>query len=87
MYTNLTDWITRIADYIFRNEDTARKGIAHIMRGKVLKLKSEEIREEAQKEIAISFSKMGLPIEQIAQGITVDEKMIREWLAEKQSGK
>lgn len=55
MYTNLTDWITRIADYIFRNEDTARKGIAHIMRGKVLKLKSEEIREEAQKEIAISF--------------------------------
>ena len=87
VYTNLTDWITRIADYIFRNEDTARKGIDHIMRGKVLKLKSEEIREEAQKEIAVSFSKMGLPIEQIAQGIKVDEKIIREWLAEKQSGK
>lgn len=57
------------------------------MRGKVLKLKSEEIREEAQKEIVISLSEMGMPIEQIIEGTKVDEKMIREWLAEKQSGK
>ena len=54
------------------------------MRGKVLKLKSEEIREEAQKEIVISLSEMGMPIEQIIEGTKVDEKMIREWLAEKQ---
>ena len=36
-----------------------------------------------KKEVAISFAEMGLSVQQIAQGIKVEEKTVREWLNEK----
>ena len=84
LYTNLMDWMARVSDYIFRNENAVRKGIGGIMRGRVLKLKSEELLEEGElkksKEVAVAFAEMGLPVDKIAQGIKVSEKTVMEWL-------
>ena len=81
---DLTDWIVRIADYIFRNEDAARKGINGIMRGKVLKLKSEELREEGREEerklTARSLAKEGDSIEKIARVLHESEETIKKWI-------
>ena len=83
---DLTDWIVRIADYIFRNEDAARKGINGIMRGKVLKLKSEELREEGREEerklTARSLAKEGDSIEKIARVLHESEETIKKWIDE-----
>ena len=84
LYADLTDWIVRIADYIFRNEDAARKGINGIMRGKVLKLKSEELREEGREEerklTARSLAKEGDSIEKIARVLHESEETIKKWI-------
>lgn len=82
LYADLTDWIVRIADYIFRNEDAARKGIKGIMQGKILKLKSEIIREEERQVTAISLAKEGDSIEKIARVLHEDEETIKKWLSE-----
>ena len=86
LYADLTDWIVRIADYIFRNEDAARKGINSIMRGKVLKLKSEELREEGREEerklTARSLAKEGDSIEKIARVLHESEETIKKWISE-----
>ena len=86
LYADLTDWIVRIADYIFRNEDAARKGINGIMRGKVLKLKSEELREEGREEerklTARSLAKEGDSIEKIARVLHESEETIKKWIDE-----
>lgn len=86
LYADLTDWIVRIADYIFRNEDAARKGINGIMRGKVLKLKSEELREEGREEerklTAHSLAKEGDSIEKIARVLHESEETIKKWIDE-----
>ena len=83
---DLTDWIVRIADYIFRNEDAARKGINGIMRGKVLKLKSEELREEGREEerklTARSLAKEGDSLEKIARVLHESEETIKKWIDE-----
>ena len=83
---DLTDWIVRIADYIFRNEDAARKGINGIMRGQVLKLKSEELREEGREEerklTARSLAKEGDSIEKIARVLHESEETIKKWIDE-----
>ena len=44
--TDLTKLIIKIADYIFREDDNARKGIGDIMGGKVLELESERLKAE-----------------------------------------
>ena len=89
LYADLTDWIVRIADYIFRNEDAARKGINGIMRGKVLKLKSEELREEGREEerklTARSLAKEGDSIEKIARVLHESEETIKKWIFEQES--
>ena len=86
LYADLTDWIVRIADYTFRNEDAARKGINGIMRGKVLKLKSEELREEGREEerklTARSLAKEGDSIEKIARVLHESEETIKKWIDE-----
>ena len=41
----------------------------------------------AKKEIANSLVEMGLSIQQIAQGIKVEEKTVRQWLDEKEKCK
>ena len=83
---DLTDWIVRIADYIFRNEDAARKGINGLMRGQVLKLKSEELREEGREEerklTARSLAKEGDSIEKIARVLHESEETIKKWIDE-----
>lgn len=58
LYTNLMDWIAKIADYIFRNEDNVRKGVIGIMRGKVLKLRTEELREEGEERLSVLIGKL-----------------------------
>ena len=86
LYADLTDWIVRIADYTFRNEDAARKGINGIMRGKVLKLKSEELQEEGREEerklTARSLAKEGDSIEKIARVLHESEETIKKWIDE-----
>lgn len=86
LYADLTDWIVRIADYIFRNEDAARKGINGIMQGKVLKLKSEELREEGREEerklTARSLAKEGDSLEKIARVLHESEETIKKWIDE-----
>ena len=46
--TDLTKLIIKIADYIFREDDNARKGIGDIMGGKVLELESERLKAEGK---------------------------------------
>lgn len=48
LYTDLTELIVKIADYIFREEDEVRKGLGDIMGGKVLELESERLKAEEQ---------------------------------------
>ena len=38
---------------------------------------------KTKKETAISLAEMGLSVQQIAQGVKVEEKTVREWLNEK----
>ena len=83
LYANLMDWIVRISDYIFRNEEIVRKGIDKIMQGKVLKLKSEIIREEQRHMTAISLAKEGDSVEKIARVLQESEETVKEWIAEK----
>ena len=42
LFSDLIGLITRISDYIFRNEEKVRKGIGEIMGGHVLELESEK---------------------------------------------
>lgn len=35
-----------------------------------------------KKENAMSFSKLGIPVEQIAQGLNVGVAMVEQWIAE-----
>ena len=37
----------------------------------------------AKKEAVISFAEMGVPVQQIAQGVKVEEKIVHKWLKEK----
>ena len=59
------------------------------MRGRVLKLKSEELLEEGElrraKKDAVSLAEIGISIDMISKGLKVDEKTVLEWLAEKQT--
>ena len=48
LYTDLTELIVKIADYIFREEDEVRKGLGDIMGGKVLELESERLKAEGK---------------------------------------
>ena len=48
LYTDLTELIVKIADYIFREEDEVRKGLGDIMGGKVLELESERLKAEGE---------------------------------------
>lgn len=49
MYTNLNKLITKISDYICRDEDVVRERLGETMGGKVLELESER-RKELYKE-------------------------------------
>ena len=42
LFSDLIGLITRISDYIFRNEEKVRKGIGEVMGGHVLELESEK---------------------------------------------
>ena len=48
LYTDLNKLIIRISDYIFRKEKKVQKGLGEVMRGKVLQLESERLREEGE---------------------------------------
>lgn len=41
----------------------------------------------AKKEAVISLSEMGVPLQQIAQGVKVEEKTVHKWLNEKKNMK
>ena len=43
VYRDLIDLIIRIADYIFRETETTKKGIGEVMGGRVLELPSERL--------------------------------------------
>lgn len=44
MYTNLNKLITKISDYICRDEDVVRERLGETMGGKVLELESERLK-------------------------------------------
>ena len=44
LYTDLMELITRIADYIFRDEPTVKKGLGDVMGGQILELETERQR-------------------------------------------
>ena len=48
LYTDLNKLIIRISEYIFRNEKNVQKGLGEVMKGKVLQLESERLREEGE---------------------------------------
>ena len=50
LYVDMYEWITAVADYVFRKHKDIAKGIGDIMGGKVLELKSEQLIAEGKKE-------------------------------------
>lgn len=50
LYTDMIDLIIQISDHVFAGRETVRKGVEETMGGKVLKLKSERLREEGWRE-------------------------------------
>lgn len=50
LYTDLMEFIIKISDYMLESEKELRERIGEIMGGQVLKLRSEELREEGLEE-------------------------------------
>ena len=48
LYTNLNKLITKISDYICRDEEVVRERLGETMGGKVLELESERLRAEGK---------------------------------------
>lgn len=89
LYTDLIKLITKIADYIFREEPNVKKGLGDVMGGQILELESERLmklgKESSLKEIVLNMlSKKKFSYEEIADltGITAEEvrKIEREQL-------
>lgn len=67
---DLKELISRIADYIFRDEEKAKKGVNGIMRGKVLELESDRIYNAGfLKGLITAYSDAGLSLEKISQKV------------------
>lgn len=84
LYTDLIKLITRIADYIFREEPNVKKGLGDVMGGQILELESERLirmgkeegEENKRREIVLNMlSKKKFSYEEIADltGITAEE--------------
>ena len=58
LYTDLTELIVKIADYIFREEDEVRKGLGDIMGGKVLELESERLKAEGEARLGTLINRL-----------------------------
>ena len=54
---------------------------------KLRKAKYEAGVISAKKEAVISLAEMGVPLQQIAQGVKVEEKTVHKWLNEKKNMK
>ena len=77
LYTDLTELIVKIADYIFREEDEVRKGLGDIMGGKVLELESERLKAEGQViGQAQGEARLGSLINRLIQEQRIDEIQI-----------
>ena len=50
LYTDLMEFIVKISDYMLESEKELRERIGEIMGGQILKLRSEELREEGMEE-------------------------------------
>ncbi len=53
LYTDLMEFIIRISDYMLESEKELRERIGELMGGQVLKLRSEELREEGMERSLI----------------------------------
>ena len=83
LFSDLIGLITRISDYIFRNEEKVRKGIGEIMGGKVLELESERL-ERLQKEAEAEAKAIGEARDRAigeAKGIAIGEAIGEERLS------
>ena len=67
--------------FIEMNRDLERtvENVCNLSQG-ILEMGREEGRQDAQKEIALNLSQMGLDIEKIAEATKVSIKQIREWI-------
>ena len=70
LYTDLNKLIIRISDYIFRKEKNVQKGLGEVMRGRVLQLESERLREEGE---AIGETRMQALIKNLLLDNRMDE--------------
>ncbi len=74
LYTDLCGLIIRIADHIFRNFENVKKGFGDVMGGKVLTLRSEELRAEGHAEgrnEGIAEKTIKVVVNMLHQGIDV----------------
>ena len=65
LFSDLIGLITRISDYIFRNEEEVRKGIGEVMGGHVLELESEKrarLLAEAKEQAAALGREQGMAL-------------------------
>ena len=92
VYRDLIDLIIRIADYIFRETETTKKGIGEVMGGRVLELPSERLiqqginqgKEENACQTAKLLLKTGkLSVEEIAEVTGVSLEKITQLRTEK----
>ena len=60
LYRDLVELILRIAEYILRNQEEARKGFGEVMGGKVLELKSDKLIQEGVRQGLMQGRTQGL---------------------------
>lgn len=71
LYTDLMELIIKISDYMLKSEEDLKKKVGGIMGGKVLKLRSEELREEGFEEGKAEGKAEGL-----AEGIRITKQVL-----------
>ena len=82
LFSDLIGLITRISDYIFRNEEKVRKGIGEVMGGHVLELESEKrarLMAEAKEQAEALGREQGMAqgmAQGIAQGMAQGEERL-----------
>ena len=60
LYRDLVELILRIAEYILRNQEEARKGFGEVMGGKVLELESDKLIQEGVRQGLMQGRTQGL---------------------------
>lgn len=79
-YKDLIELILRIAEYILRNQEEARKGFGDVMGGKVLELESDRLMQQGRTEVIqiIKLLKQGMTIGETARKLQLPEEEVQQ---------